>query len=53
MSSQADYIKAAKERGLSDEFIVQSARTIEQIEKEGNYVSWQWYIAHLPEPFDE
>ncbi len=53
MATQADYIKAAHEKGLSEQYIVQSSRNIEQLEKEGNYVNWQWYITYLPEPFDE
>ncbi|MEL7570232.1 MAG: hypothetical protein AAGU14_06675 [Eubacteriaceae bacterium] len=53
MATQADYIKAAQEKGLSEQYVVQSSRNIEQLEKEGNYVNWQWYITCLPEPFDE
>lgn len=53
VATQSDYIKAAQEKGLSEQYVVQSSRNIEQLEKEGNYVNWQWYITYLPEPFDE
>jgi hypothetical protein len=53
MADVNDYIKAAKEKGLSDKYIIDSKRIIDQIEKEGNYINWQWYISMLPEAFDE
>lgn len=47
MADQADYIKAAKAMGIKEDNIKYKLLEIKEIEKEGHYISWQWYIDKL------
>lgn len=47
MADRADYIKAAKAMGIKEDNIKYKLLEIKEIEKEGHYISWQWYIDKL------
>lgn len=48
MANQADFIKAAQAMGFKEDIIKYKLNEIKEIEKEGHYISWQWYIDKLP-----
>jgi len=51
MATEADYIKAAKEKGHSDDIIMQRTNNIKQLESQGSPINWQWHIDMLIKPF--
>ncbi len=47
MANEADYLKAARTAGFREDSMKYKLREIKEIEKEGHYISWQWYIDKL------